>query len=38
MRLLVVEEVFVSRLGRKLRVDCIKTVRDLGYCLEELAS
>src|SRR6476659_1021061 len=30
-------EVFVSRLRRKLRVDCIKTIRGLGYCLEEPA-
>jgi two-component system OmpR family response regulator len=31
-------EVFVSRLRRKLGVDCIRTVRGLGYCLEEPAS
>ena len=31
-------EVFISRLRRKLRVDCIRTVRGLGYCLEEPAS
>lgn len=30
-------EVFVSRLRRKLGVDCIRTVRGLGYCLEEPA-
>jgi len=30
-------EVFISRLRRKLRVDCIKTVRGLGYCMEEPA-
>jgi len=30
-------EVFISRLRRKLRVDCIRTVRGLGYCLEEPA-
>ena len=30
-------EVFVSRLRRKLRVDSIKTIRGLGYCLEEPA-
>jgi two-component system OmpR family response regulator len=28
-------EVFVSRLRRKLRVDCIRTVRGLGYCMDE---
>lgn len=28
-------EVFISRLRRKLGVDYIKTVRGLGYCLEE---
>ena len=28
-------EVFISRLRRKLRVDCIRTVRGLGYCLKE---
>ena len=28
-------EVFVSRLRCKLGVDCIRTVRGLGYCLEE---
>jgi two-component system, OmpR family, response regulator len=27
-------EVFVSRLRRKLGVDCIRTVRGLGYCVE----
>jgi len=31
-------EVFISRLRRKLRVDCIKTVRGLGYRLEDPAS
>jgi len=31
-------EVFISRLRRKLQVDCIRTVRGLGYCLEEPAS
>jgi two-component system OmpR family response regulator len=30
-------EVFVSRLRRKLHVDCIRTVRGLGYCLEDAA-
>jgi two-component system OmpR family response regulator len=30
-------EVFVSRLRRKLGVDCIRTVRGFGYCLEEPA-
>jgi two-component system OmpR family response regulator len=30
-------EVFVSRLRRKLGVDCIRTVRGLGYCVEEPA-
>jgi two-component system, OmpR family, response regulator len=31
-------EVFISRLRRKLGVDCIKTIRGLGYCLEEPAT
>jgi two-component system OmpR family response regulator len=30
-------EVFISRLRRKLGVDCIKTIRGLGYCLQEPA-
>jgi two-component system, OmpR family, response regulator len=28
-------EVFIARLRRKLGTDCIKTVRGLGYCIEE---
>src|SRR6187455_2708057 len=28
-------EVFIARLRRKLGVDCIRTVRGLGYCLED---
>jgi two-component system OmpR family response regulator len=28
-------EVFVARLRRKLGADVIRTVRGLGYCLEE---
>jgi two-component system OmpR family response regulator len=28
-------EVFIARLRRKLSADCIKTVRGLGYCIDE---
>jgi len=28
-------EVFIARLRRKLGADCIKTVRGLGYCIDE---
>ncbi|HWB30300.1 MAG TPA: response regulator transcription factor [Vicinamibacterales bacterium] len=30
-------EVFIARLRRKLGAECIKTVRGLGYCIEEPA-